>query len=83
LPIGRHFPPLHASSLPLLSDVNRPVFVGNEENHEGSSQGHDPEYAAEVPTNRLRSSERKRILMFRFAGKCRNCPQTFYAYKNW
>jgi hypothetical protein len=59
------------------------LFEGNEENQEGSSQDRDHEYAAEVPPTRLQSSERKRSLMFRIAGKYRNCPQTYYGYRNW
>lgn len=63
--------------------ISRSLFVGNEENQGDISQDRDPEYAAEVPTTRLQSSERKIILMFRIAGKCHNCPQIFYANRNW
>jgi len=59
------------------------LFEGNEENQEGSSQDGGPEYAAEVPPTRLQISEQKRSLMFRMAGKFRNCPQTFDIYRNW
>jgi len=61
----------------------RPLFVDNEENQEDISQDRDPEYAAEVPTTRLHSSERKCILMFRIAVKCHNYSQTCYANRNW
>jgi hypothetical protein len=58
------------------------LFVGNEENQEGSSQDRGPEYAAEMPLTRLPISKRKNIIMFRISGECCNCPQTFYACRN-